>query len=87
MEMYRASFGWAGGGDGGSILTQIMVDEFNCLWSKIRSYVAPADAELVPVLGQLELHSGCRYGVLLSPCFVLSIWRRSNRGDRGIGVT
>ena len=28
-----------------------------------------ADADLIPVPGQLELHGRCRSGVLLSPCF------------------
>ena len=39
------------------------------LWSEIQNYIAEADADLMPVPGQLELHCRCRYGVLLSPCF------------------
>ena len=47
----------------------MMADEFNFLWSKILNYIAEADADLIPVQGQLELHGRCRCGVLLSPCF------------------
>ena len=53
----------------GTILTQMMADEFNFLWSEIQKYIAEADADLIPVPGQLELNGRCRYGVLLSPCF------------------
>ena len=52
-----------------TILTQMMADEFNFLWSQIQNYIAETDADLILVPGQLELHGGCRYGVLLSPCF------------------
>ena len=52
-----------------TILTQMMADEFNFPWSEIQNYIAEADADLIPVPGQLELHDRCRYGVLLSPCF------------------
>ena len=52
-----------------TIPTQMMADEFNFLWSEIQNYIAEADADLIPVPGQLELHGRCRYGVLLSPCF------------------
>ena len=45
-----------------------MADEFNFLWSEIQNYNAEADADLIPVPGQAELHGRCRYGVLLSPC-------------------
>ena len=37
-----------------TILTQVMADEFNFLWSQIQNYIADADAILA--LGQLELH-------------------------------
>ena len=37
--------------------------------SWIQSYIAEADADLILVPGQLELHGRCRYGVLVSPCF------------------
>ena len=47
----------------------MMADEFNFLWSEIQNYIAEADADEIPVPGQLELHGRCRYGVLLSPCF------------------
>ena len=46
-----------------------MAEEFNFLWPKIENYIAEADADLIPVQGQIELHSRCRCGVLLSPCF------------------
>ena len=52
-----------------TILTQMMADEFNFLWTEIQNYIAEADADLIPVPGQLELYGRCRYGVLLSPCF------------------
>ena len=47
----------------------MMADEFNFLWLQIRNYIAEADADLIPVPGQLELHGRFRCGVLLSPCF------------------
>ena len=47
----------------------MMADKFNFLRSKIQNYIAVADADLIPVQGQLELHGRCRCGVLLSPCF------------------
>ena len=40
--------------------TQIMADEFNSLWSEIQNYIAEADADLIPVPGQLEWHGRCR---------------------------
>ena len=52
-----------------TIPTQMMADEFKFLWSKIQNYSAEADADLIPVQGQLELHGRCRCGVLLSPFF------------------
>ena len=53
-----------------TILTQTMADEFNFLWSKInKNYIEEAEADLIPVQGQLELHGRCRCGVLLSPRF------------------
>ena len=52
-----------------TILTQMMADDFNFLWSKIENYIAEADADLVSVEGQLELRGRYRCGVLLSPCF------------------
>ena len=45
----------------------MMADEFNFLGSEIQNGIAEADADLIPVPGQLELHGRCRYGVLLSP--------------------
>ena len=42
---------------------------FLILWSQIQNYIAEADADRIPVAGQLELHGRCRYRVLLSPCF------------------
>ena len=45
-------------------------DEINFLRSQIQNYIAEADADWIPVPGQLELHgSRCRFGVLLSSCF------------------
>ena len=52
-----------------SILTQMTADEFNFFWSEIENYKAEADADLIPIPGQLELHGRCRCGVLLSTCF------------------
>ena len=36
---------------------------------EIKNYNAEADADLIPISGQLELHGRCRCGVLLSACF------------------
>ena len=47
----------------------MMADEFNSLWSLIQNHIAEADADFIPVPGQLELHGRCRCGVLLSLCF------------------
>ena len=52
-----------------TILTEMMADEFNSLRPEIKNYKAEADADLIPIPGQLELHGRCRYGILLSPCF------------------
>ena len=52
-----------------TILTEMMADEFNFLRPEIRNYKAEADADLIPIPGQLELHGRCRCGVLLSTCF------------------
>ena len=46
-----------------------MADKFNFVWSQIQNYIAEADADLIPVPGQLQVHGRCRYGVLLSPRF------------------
>ena len=63
----------------------MMADEFNILWSQIQSYIADADADLIPVPEQLELHGRCRCGALLSPCFgalfvadLMMGWRHPN---------
>ena len=45
----------------------MMADEFNFLRPEIKNYKAEADA--IPIPGQLELHGRCRCGVLLSACF------------------
>ena len=37
-----------------TILTQMMEDEFNCLWPQIQNYIAEADADLIPVPGKFE---------------------------------
>ena len=34
-----------------TILTHMMADEFNFLWSEFRNYIAEADADLIPVPG------------------------------------
>ena len=47
----------------------MMADEFKFLRPEIKNYKAEADADLIPIPGQLELHSRCRCGVLLSTCF------------------
>ena len=47
----------------------MMADEFNSLRPEIKNYKAEADADLIPIPGQLELHGRCRHGVLLFPCF------------------
>ena len=47
----------------------MMADESNFLWSQIQNYIAEADADSIPVLGQIKLHGRCRCGVLLSPFF------------------
>ena len=52
-----------------TILTEIMADEFNFSRPEIKNYKAEADADLIPIPGQLELHGRCRCGVLLSTCF------------------
>ena len=46
----------------------MMADEFNFLRPEIKNYKAEADADLIPIPGQLELHGRCRCGVLLSTC-------------------
>ena len=51
------------------MLTEMMADEFNSLRPETENYKAEADADLIPIPGQLELHGRCGYGVLLSPCF------------------
>ena len=52
-----------------TILTEMMADEFNFLRLEIKNYKAEADADLIPIPGQLELHGRCRCGVLVSTCF------------------
>ena len=47
----------------------MMADEFNSLRPEIKNCKAEADAHLIPIPGQSELHGRCRYDVLLSPCF------------------
>ena len=65
-----------------------MADDFNFLRPEIQEYKAEADADLIPIPGQLELHGRCRCGVLLSACFcALYLLRRSNCWDEGIRIT
>ena len=47
----------------------MMADEINFLRPEIKNDKAVADADLIPIPGQLELHGRCRCGVLLSTCF------------------
>ena len=47
----------------------MMADEFNSLRPNIKIDKAEADADLIPIPGQSELHCRCRHDVLLSPCF------------------
>ena len=47
----------------------MMADEFNSLRPEIKNYKPEADADLIPIPVQLELHGRCRCGVLLSTCF------------------
>ena len=70
-----------------TILIDMMVDEFNIVWSKIQDYIAEADAELIPVTGRLELHGRCRCGVLLSPCFGALFVADLMFGDGGMRIT
>ena len=42
---------------------------FFFLRPEIKNHKAEADADLIPIPGQLELHGRCRCGVLLSTCF------------------
>ena len=52
-----------------TILTEMMADNLIFLRPEIKNYKAEADADLIPIPGQLELHGRCRCGVLLSTCF------------------
>ena len=65
----------------------MMADEFNFLWSQIHNYIAEADADLIPVPGQLELHGRWSSGVFLSPCFGALFVADLICGDGGIGAT
>ena len=38
----------------------MMADEFNFLKPEIKNYKAEADADLIPIPGQLELHGRCQ---------------------------
>ena len=46
----------------------MMADEFNFLRPEIKNYKAEADADLIPIPGQLELHGRYRCIVLLCAC-------------------
>ena len=61
-----------------------MADEFNFLRPEIKNYKAEADADSIPIPGQLELHGRCRCGVYMLLC---SICCRSHCGDGGIRIT
>ena len=63
----------SGGPKADTILAEMLADEFNFLRPEIKNYKAEADADLIPIPGQLELHGRCRCGVLLSACFVLHL--------------
>ena len=47
----------------------MMADEFKFLRPEIKNYKAEADADLIPIQGQFELHGRYRCGVLRSTCF------------------
>ena len=47
----------------------MMAGEFNFSRPEIQNYKAEADADLIPIWGQLELYGRCRCGVMLSTCF------------------
>ena len=65
----------------------MMADELSFLRPEIKNYKAEADADLFPIPGQLELHGSCRYGALLSTCFLALYCCISNCGDGGIRIT
>ena len=50
------------------------MDHGNFLRPEIKNYKAEADADLIPSPGQLELLGRCRCGVLLSACFLCSLF-------------
>ena len=52
-----------------TILAEMLADKLNFLRPETKNYKAEADADLIPIPGQLELHGRCRCGVLLSACF------------------
>ena len=53
-----------------TILTEMMADEFNNFSRpEIKNYKAEADADIISISGQLQLHGRCRCGVVLSTCF------------------
>ena len=66
-----------------------MADEFNFLWSEIQNYIAEADADIIPVPGQSELHYMVDADMVFCclHALVLSICRRSNCGDWGMRIT
>ena len=43
----------------------MMADNFNFLRPEIKNYKAEADADLIPIPGQLEFHGRCRCGVVV----------------------
>ena len=53
-----------------TILTQMMADEFNFLWSEIQNYIAEADADLIPVpenyMVDADMVSCCLHALVLS---------------------
>ena len=70
-----------------TILTEMMADEFNFVRPEIENYKAEADADLILIPGQLELHGRCRCGLLLSTCFCAPFVADPNCGDGGIRIT
>ena len=56
-----------------TILTEMMADEFNFLRPEIKNYKAEADADLIPIPGQLELHGRLAVYMLLCSLFVADL--------------
>ena len=51
----------------------MMADEFNFSRPEIKNYIAEADADLIPIPGQLELHGRCRCTCFFCAPFVADL--------------